>query len=501
MAHQSRTRRPSPRRQRQRKGTASCSGVESLRSCFDWFLGDLDIFAKVRLHGNISWTASSLVILALCWSWSEARFVTDAFADAATWSRTLLGHSVLTTYQGFMGALATWTPSLMPLLIGLLQKRMAQVGGKFYCVDGYVPIAFDGSRSTAPRTRSNEAAFCAKHYGQGTTAKYRKKKSKGMRRKQNQRHPAQAQEPQVWITMLWHMGLRLPWDWELGPTSASERDHVETMLERGSFPASTLLCGDAGFVGYPFWSRMDNAGLKFLVRVGGNVRLLSEHANFTLEKKAHQEHRVLCWSKAAQTKDQRPLRLRLAYVCVGKTWMWLLTNELDRHKLTRKMMVRFYQRRWGVEVEFRGLKQTLDRAKLRCRNSQRLRAELTWSILAMAVAELLAVKEQVARRAKHPKRKADPKSKPYDPGQRSLASTMRAIRGCLKHLTSLPEPGEDLASLLGQAVADSYQRTQSKKARYRPPNPDKKPLGDPKIRSLDQEEKRKLMQHEQQKAT
>jgi hypothetical protein len=32
--------------------------------------------------------------------------------------------------------------------------------------------------------------------------------------------------------------------------------------------------------------------------------------------------------------------------------------------------------RWGVEVEFRGLKQTLERARLRCRNSQRLLAEL-----------------------------------------------------------------------------------------------------------------------------
>ena len=52
--------------------------------------------------------------------------------------------------------------------------------------------------------------------------------------------------------------------------------------------------------------------------------------------------------------------------------------------------------RWGIEVEFRGLKQTLDRAKLRCRNGRRLLAELNWSIMAMAVAELFALKEQLS---------------------------------------------------------------------------------------------------------
>jgi hypothetical protein len=30
--------------------------------------------------------------------------------------------------------------------------------------------------------------------------------------------------------------------------------------------------------------------------------------------------------------------------------MWLLTNVLDPQALTPKMMVRFYQKRWGVEM-------------------------------------------------------------------------------------------------------------------------------------------------------
>ena len=64
---------------------------------------------------------------------------------------------------------------------------------------------------------ANERAFCAKDYGKGKTAKYRKKKTKGMRRKKNEKNKPQPQEPQAWITLLWHMGLRLPWMWRWGP--------------------------------------------------------------------------------------------------------------------------------------------------------------------------------------------------------------------------------------------------------------------------------------------
>jgi hypothetical protein len=403
-----------------------------------------------------------------------------------------------------MGALARWTPQVLPIMIEVLQQRMAglaQMGGGFYRVAGWIPIAFDGSRSSASRTKSNEEEFCAKNYGKGKTAKYRKKKSKGQRRKKNEKNPAQPQEPQAWITMMWHMGLRLPWDWRLGPSNASERDHVMAMIEEGRFPPWTLLCGDAGFVGYRLWSCIQRAGLSFLVRVGGNVNLLTEYAHCQFEK-IDKEHYVLCWPKEAIRSKLPPLRLRLVRACVGKTTMWLLTNVLDEHKLTRAMMVRFYKMRWGVEIEFRGLKQTLDRAKLRCRNSKRLLAELNWSILAMAVAELLALKEQLEYRLKNRPRRKKRANTPsaYDPSKRSLANTIRALRGCLKNLHETPTPGKDLTSLLKKARTDDYQRKRSKKGRYRPPNPDKKPLGNPEIRRLDKEEKAKLKQFDRVKA-
>jgi hypothetical protein len=364
----------------------------------------------------------------------------------------------------------------------LLQARMEEWGGEFWRIDGWVPIAFDGSRSTAPRTKSNENAFCAAHYGKGQTARYRKKKSKGMRRKKNERNRAQPQEPQAWITLMWHMGLRLPWSWRIGPSNSSERAHVMEMVAAGKFATDTLFCGDAGFVGYPLWSEILRNGAHFLVRVGANVNLLTESADFQRQ----QNGLVLCWPKAMMKAGQSPLRLRLVRLRIGKTKVWMLTSVLDAARLSGQQMVKLYKMRWGIEIEFRGLKQTLDCGKLCCRNDQRLLVELHWSILAMAVAELLALKEQLSARQRKSERGK------YTPAKRSLAQTIRTLRHCLSNINEIPPPNEDLRTKLRAAVTDSYERTTSKRARYRPPNPDKKPLGNPNIRRLTRHETKSL---------
>jgi hypothetical protein len=296
---------------------------------------------------------------------------------------------------------------------------MEQIGRKYWRIDGWVPIAFDGSRTTAPRSAANEQAVCAKNFGKGKTAKYRKKKTKGMRRRKNEKQKPQPQEPQTWITMMWHMGLRLPWTWRLGPSNSSERGHVMEMIEQGKYPKMTLFCGDAGFVGFPLWSTILRNGGHFLVRVGGNVSLLAENADFQLRKGGI----VLYWPKAMQSTE-RPLRLRLVKARIGKTKVYLLSSVLESKKLTISQMVNFYKMRWGIEVEYRGLKQTLDRAKLRCRNDKRLFVELDWSILAMAVVELLTLQEQLTKRSNE--QPQDPTTP--SPDRRSLANTMRAIR-------------------------------------------------------------------------
>jgi len=474
----------SKRQQPDREAVPQPTNADRLRMLHEWLLPHERIFADLRLHGNTTWLPRNLVCLALCWAWSETANVTDAFAEAMDWCRGLTVGSVLTTYQGFMGAAVRWTDSVIRILRREVHQRIKEIGGDFWQIDGWVPIAFDGSRSTAPRSKSNEKAFCAANYGKGKTAKYRKKKTKGMRRTNIEKNKPQPQEPQVWITLMWHMGLRLPWTWRLGPSNSSERAHVMEMLGEEDVPENTLFCGDAGFVGYPLWADILSHGFHFLVRVGGNVSLLTEMADCTIGRNGM----VLCWPKAAMYSGQPPLRLRLMKVRIGKTSMWMLTSVLTPAKLTKTQIVSFYKMRWGIEVEFRGLKQTLDRAKLRCRNDRRLLVELNWSLMAMTIAELFAQKEQLVSAGSN----STPDDQLPDPKKRSLANTMRALRHCLSHLKETPEPGKDLLQQLRHAVTDNYKRTSSKRARYRPPNPDKKPLGNPTIRKLNTKQKKKL---------
>jgi hypothetical protein len=407
--------------------------------------------------------------------------LTEAFDEAARACRRLCGGPALSTYQGFMGALVKWSPVLIRALIATVRTRMGAIGSRFWRVDRWVPIAFDGSRSTAPRTRSNERAYCAANYGTGKTARYRRKKTKGMRRTKNEANAARPPEPQLWVTLLWHMGMRLPWAWRLGPSNASERDHVMTMLADEEFPTGTLFCGDAGFIGYPLWARIVGRGHDFLVRAGANVHLSVEGPRGPVLG-PRRDQQVLSWPKEAQRAQQPPLRLRLIRTRIKKTKVWLLTSVLDPKALSPAQALNFYRLRWGIEVEFRGLKQTLGRASLRCRKDARVAVELEWSILGMAVAELWALKEQLGKRnarAKHPRR-------------RSLAGTMRALRWCLRHVDDTCEPGRGLADRLRQAVTDDYKRASSKRARYRPLNPDKRSLGNPQLRALDADEMRKL---------
>lgn len=482
---QNRRSRKAANRRRARPRPAATNKI-GLLELWEWLL-PAGIFAQVTVHGNTKWNPAQLVILAVCWTWSDARCLTDAFVEAAECGRALFGHPALRTYQGFMGALVKWSPTLVRTALGVVRRRMEEIGGRFWRTGQWVPIAFDGSRSTAPRTRSNEAAYCAANYGKGKTARYRRKKTKGMRRRKNEKNAAHPQAPQAWVTLLWHMGLRLPWAWRLGPSNSSERDHVMAMLNDETFPDRTLFCGDAGFIGYPLWARIRERGHDVLVRAGANVYLQVEAVDGRVIREG-QDQVVLCWPTDARRAGQPPLRMRLIHARLKKTKIWLLTSVLDRTARTARQAVRLYEMRWGIELEFRGLKQTLNRAELRSRTAERIGTELEWSILGMAVAELFALKEQLAPRATEPT--AD------QPSKRSLAETMRALRWCLRNMNEPPEADRGLGDRLRAAVLDDYRRRSSKRARYRPRNPDKKALGDPKVRVLTHAERDKLQRIE-----
>jgi hypothetical protein len=469
-----------------RKQSAPARGVNKsqLVELLEWILPDAAAFAQDEFHGNTRWSANQLAGQALIWSWQETRHVTDAFTHAQEACGELGWRKTAQSYTSMMNALERYDQVWMRAMRDRCQALAEEVGGAFFRVGEWALMGFDGSRATAPRTVSNERAFCAPRYGHGNRAKYGKKKSKGLRRKRNQQHPTHPPAPQTWITMLWHMGLRLPWTWRLGPSYASEREHVQQMLATEEFPEKTLFCGDAGFVGYPLWDAILRAKGDFVVRVGGNVKLLSQHADV----KKLGGGIVLCWPKGQMDAGQPPLRLRLARVRIGNTTMWLLTSVLDAKRLRHRQLIRVYKMRWGIEVEFRGLKQTIDKHRLRCRNSARVLVELNWSLCGMAVAELLALRQQLARR----KRKSGVENHPED---RSLANTMRALRTAMRNLRTTCLVGRDLFQSLSRAKVQRYRNRTDKRARYRPRNPDKKPLGDPKVRKINAQERLRLKTH------
>jgi hypothetical protein len=457
----------------------------------DWFIPKGELFTKDRFHGNIKWNPDELSRQAMIWALQNQKHVTDAFEVAQELCEDLNIKKAAKSYTSFINAITRYRETFGRRLGQQFRALAEEAAGRFWRDGDWLLIGFDGSRATTPRTVSNEKAFCAPNYGKGKTAKYRKKKTKGMRRRKNEKNRPEPQAPQIWITMMWHMGLRLPWSWRLGPSNSSERGHVMEMLEQEEFQENTLFVGDAGFVGYDFWKAILDEG-HFLVRVGGNVNLLSEQADI----KRLGDGIVLCWPKGKMDSGKKPLRLRLVKVKIGKTTMWMLTSVLNQKKLSGKKIIKYYKMRWGVEVEFRGLKQTIDKRNLRCRNSERAYTELDWSIRAMAFAELLALREQIPGDRKEQTQS----EREYDTKRRSLANTMRALRKCMRNLDKYADPTSDLLTQLSEALVQKYNNRTDKRARFRRKNPDKKPLGEPTVRKLTRDERERLRQVDEQVA-
>lgn len=344
-----------------------------------------------------------------------------------------------------MRALVTWTPQLLPLLWRRLQQLMEQTGGEYFRIGRWLPLAVDGSRFTTPRTRSNEHAFAAQHFGQGSRAKSRRKCKNKKRRSKKLCAPV---KPQIWVTLLWHMGLKLPWCWKTGPSTASERQHFAELLLTGEFRKNTLFCGDAGFVGYELWKAVLDAGHSFLIRVGGNVRLLQD-----LGHTRTGDGIVYLWPDKVAQRKQPPLVLRLIEIQNKRGTIYLVTNVLNERALSWSQAARLYTLRWGIELQFRGVKQTFGRGKLRSRKAEHALVELSWSFVALTMVQLLALREQILI--------------DIPPEQTSVAQAIRAIRHAMDDGDDPATGAARLTVQLQAAIKDEYHRSLAKASRYR----------------------------------
>lgn len=463
---------PAPRTTRSPNG-------ETLLAAVRWIV-DAGIFNELKFHGNTGWKPADLILLTAVWAWSEASTLTGAFDEAHRWSQKVLSRTAVNTYQGLMGALVGSTGRILPPLRQRLQLLLERHGGAHWRIGAWLPLAVDGSRIDAARTRLNERAFCAPNFGRSASARrrWRKRRRQGRpeHRRRRQRWAAPAR-PQVWLTLIWHMGLRTPWSWRSGPSTSSERDHFRELLAAQEFPENTLFCGDAGFTGYELWKAAIDRGHQILIRVGANVTLLRKLGYHARER----DGIVYCWPSAAARRNQPPLTLRLIRFRMGRSQACVITSVLSASRLSDKQALQLYRLRWGVELQFRALKQTFGRRKLRSKRPDRALVELDWSLVGLAIIQLFAIKEQIQF--------GEP------PEQCSVSLAIRLVRETVDRWYETPAAGETFRLRLRAAVIDGYHRTASKKARYRTDFKDKPAAKQPKLLTATRQHKQWLAKH------
>ena len=247
------------------------------------------------------------------------------------------------------------------------------------------------------------------------------------------------------MTALLHVGLRLPWDWRLDASDMSEREQLRSMI--ADLPPDALLTADCGFFGYDFWSELLASGRHFVIRVGGNVRLLRK---LGVARESHGT--VYLWPDNAAKRRQPPLVLRLVEVHDGRQSWFLVTSVLDKQRLSDSQVAQIYSRRWRVELFFRHFKQTFGRAKLRSHKAEHAECEAEWSLLGLWGMLLYARIQQ--------------KNHPQQAERISVARVIRAFAQVIDEFKSRPDDSESLHEQLRAAVLDPYRRKDKQSRGY-----------------------------------
>lgn len=439
---------------------------QSIKQAVDWLLPSA-LFAGMKVRSHATWRPRMLAVAALLWATLGLPNLKDRFEVA----RKIVGKVFRwqpkpgATYQGFMKMLRKWHGELKLVIMPHIRARMQEVLPGQWQVAGYVVFAGDGSRVELPRTESLEDAFSPKRK-KNAQKKQNKRRGQGKRRsaKRNRGKKQSAasiakkeKSPQMWLTLLWHVGTGLPWDWRSGPSDSSERGHLAAM--RGELPEKSLITADAGFVGYDFWSTILSAGHHFVIRVGANVRLLKQ-----LGYARQHEHTVYLWPDSIAKKNRPPLVLRLIVIHNGKH---PVTN-LAKSQLNDRQAGEIYAARWGIELYFRTFKQTFGCRKLRSRSPENADLELDWSLMGLWCVCLLGQRE-LAESGKDPKRL-------------SASMAIKAFQRTLHEYRGRPESREEsLWEQLRLAVLDDYQRQGCKTSRNYPRKKKRHAIGAPQI--------------------
>ena len=391
------------------------------------------------------WTAASALMTLVLMVWDESSALKDRFANAKRLHNASVPRSrrVPATYQGLVKAVRRLlTAGLLATLEAQLRTLVEESSAGAWTVAGMVPIAIDGSRFECPRTKKNLDEFkLANREGSG---------------------------PQQQALVAWHAGSGLPWSWRLGAGTASEHELLRALLP--TLPKGCLLLMDAGFPRYELLREIVASGRHVLVRAGSNVCLLRGLQS------GRGKGLVDLWPQDARRKA---LPLTLRRICVGKDRgqpVWVLTSVTDPAALSARSAKKLYRMRWGIEVAYRGLKQTMERRKVRGHSPAVARTELESLLLG---ATLLGLAGVAARRAEKRKR----------PTKGSLAGTLRGVRQAMR---TNPTPRE-LVRMLASS-RDPYQRSAHRHSADWPHRKNPSPPKPPRVHVATAAERRQLIE-------
>jgi hypothetical protein len=395
------------------------------------------------------WTPRMLAIAALLMAWSTAASLKDRFAQARA-ALTLMYRSRRQpgrSPEGFFKALDKDGSRLLASLAQVWRKLVQSAAGARWKVDGWLIFGVDGSKFDCPRTRANEQGFGIS--GKGNSG------------------------PQQLVTCLFHLASGILWGWARdGVQGRGEPTQLRESL-LGLLPPGALLVADAGYTGYDLLRAICDSGGHFLIRVGSNLTLIKQLGYVKRENK----QTVYLWplDKQACSRDallqgprrvRGPLVLRLIELHDAKGRpVCLLTNVLSRQALSDPLARKIYRLRWGIELMWRGLKQTMGRHTMLGKTPRRAGAELDWALAGLWMMQLLTASRLSARGGK--------------PQEQSPAQALRVIRA---GLDGRKRRGKNLLEQLGRATKDTYRRHGSKQARCRRQKRPQRPPGPPEAR-------------------
>lgn len=376
------------------------------------------------------WGDLQIILCSLLMSWSDAPTLLDRFVAA----HDLAGPTDAGTFTGYSKALQRRGVVLVGRLRAHLAARLRARADGVWTIRGWCVFVVDGSKFDAPRTTANEAAM-------GVTER---------------------SGPQMLATILVHLGSCVLWNWRIGRAQGSERKHL-LRLSR-STPKHSLILGDAGFMGFDCLRAVVGGGRHVLVRLAGNASLIT---GLTERKDV-----VAVWPVQRQ-RQAEPLLLRVIHVRDGTHVITLGTSVLDPERLSDRDAAALYRMRWGVEVCYRSLKQTLDRRKMRSAAPRQAWLELHWTMVGFMVLGLLTLSAMGRSRSRR---------------RWSAGGAIRIVRHAARSRTET-QAHRHLRSLGEAVMADNARR--SKKAWNWPHKKRQKAPGPPSIRPATPDEHRR----------